>query len=297
MTKQPSLKDQFASVQPGDVGIIGDPVEHSLSPLMQNAAFKIWRGAFKDREKPAPTYHRFLVKSDQLKEAIDLMKFHKIRGLNVTVPHKMDVYQFVDEMTPFVQRTRAINTLTYDGTKLSGQNTDAEGFKKALAYDMDYNAEGKTALVLGAGGTGVVLANALLDLSAEKVYVWNRSAQKLEALMKTAEAKSGKIVGIQSTDEVANAVKESQMIVNATSVGLKEGDGMPAEGLAFSPRHFVFDVVYHRETAFLAEAKKVRAKTSNGLGMLVYQGAKSFEIWTGSPAPTEVMFHAISQAK
>ncbi len=288
-----SLKTQFSNVKVGDVGIIGDPIEHSLSPIMQSAALKIWEGAFRDREMPSPTYHRFLVKTSELGESIHLMKDHGMRGVNVTIPHKVTVCDLIDSVSPFAKRVGAVNTLAFSKTDIAGHNTDAEGFKRAITRDMDFEPEQKTAFVLGAGGTGRVIALTLLDMGLSRVYLWNRNADTLEDVVKNIN--DVRITSVQNATDIAQASRESHLIVNATSVGLKAGDSLPVAGVSFNSDQFVFDVVYNRETAFLAQAKKAGAKTADGLGMLVYQGARSFEIWTGSPAPIDVMRHALSQ--
>lgn len=289
MTLYPSLEELFAKTQLGDVGLIGDPVNHSLSPLIQNTAFQTWKGAFQDRNEPTPTYHLFHVTKDLLGRAVDLMRQHHLRGLNVTVPHKIDVCRFVDFLEPFAKRSGSVNTLCFSGKKVSGYNTDADGFKRALSWDLDFNPEGKTALVLGAGGTGRVVALSLLDMMVHKIFLWNRDPKKLEDILSLEDEEIEKIVPARSAEDLAAAVASSDLIVNATSLGLSEGDGIPGTNIQFSSDHVVFDVVYHRETAFLAAAKKAGARTADGSGMLVYQGARSFEIWTGTPAPVDVM--------
>ncbi len=289
-----SLKSQFSNVKPGDVGIFGDPIEHSLSPVMQNAAFKIWEGAFRDREMPTSTYHPFLVKSEELEEAISLMKEHQMRCVHITVPHKVTVCKLTDVLSSFVQKIGSANTLAISGKQLVGHNTDVEGFKRTISRDMDFESEGKTGLVLGAGGTGRVISLALLDMRASKVYLWNRNQKTLDEVCQ--KLNDDRIVPVRNSSDLTKAAQEAQIVVNATSVGLKPQDGLPVDGIPFNSDHLVFDVIYNRETAFLAEAKKAGAKTSDGLGMLVYQGARSFEIWTGSPAPIDGMRHALSQS-
>jgi shikimate dehydrogenase len=160
---------------------------------------------------------------------------------------------------------------------------------------LDFNPEGKTVLVLGAGGTGRVITFSLLDMLAQKVFLWNRSPGPLEAVLKDQDEDVERIVPLQTPLDLIHAMKEAALVVNATSVGLNLKDGLPAEGLKFTPYHVVFDVIYHRETALLQQARMAGAKTSGGLGMLVYQGARSFEIWTGSPAPLEIMKTVLSQ--
>jgi len=290
-----SLEKLFAQTKPGDVGILGDPIGHSLSPLMHNAAFQTWWGAFRDRDEPTPHYHKFQVPASDLGQAIELSKKAKLRGLNITVPHKKSVCQFLEKLDPIAQKVEAVNTISLTNGQSWGYNTDGHGFKRAIEKDLDFDVSEKKALVLGAGGTGVVIVHVLLEMGA-KVFWWNRHPQKVtENLARFSHLKSGTLL-VGNDKELKAAMDEADLVVNATSVGLSPEDGLPARQLNFRPGQIVFDVIYHRETRYLQEAKAAGATVYGGLGMLVYQGARSFEIWTGAPAPQEVMWEALTKS-
>jgi shikimate dehydrogenase len=191
----------FANVRANDVGIIGDPVEHSLSPVIQNAAFHTWKGVFEEDGGYSPQYHKFHITPDGLKDAIDMLKRYKLRGLNVTVPHKVEVMKFLDEIDPMAQNVGAINTIVNNNGKLTGYNTDANGFDQAVTHDLEFEPSGKTALLLGAGGTGRVIAHKLVDWGM-KVYWWNRSADKVKAMMK--DSPTLKPIEVVTDDHIAD---------------------------------------------------------------------------------------------
>ena len=182
MSENP-LRKVFSVTKPGDSGIIGDPVEHSLSPLMQNAAFKTWWGAFRDQDEPTPEYFKFHVLQSQLKEAIQNVRAYKLRGVNVTIPHKVRACEFVDELDVFAKKVGAINTILNKNGQLKGFNTDGDGFRYSLEVDLNFDPHGKNALVMGAGGTGRVIAQKLVDLGAS-VFWWNRNQERLEEGLK-----------------------------------------------------------------------------------------------------------------
>lgn len=288
-----NLVKQFSQVKPGDVGIIGDPVEHSLSPVFHNAAFKTWWGAFRDRDELTPVYHRFHVLHDQLAEAVDLAKKHQLRGLNVTIPHKETVIKFVDNLDPAAERLGAVNTLSFQEGKVKGFNTDVDGFRRSLERELEFDPEGKPALILGAGGTGKIIALQLINQGASMVYIWNRDPQRLRKFFDWDSDLVSRIKIVESEDELGSVSREVPLIINATSVGLKEKDLLPSSKIEFNKDHYVFDVIYHRETFFMKSAKQAGAKVIGGLGMLLFQGAKSFEIWTGAPAPLDIMRQAL----
>ncbi|MCB4756731.1 MAG: shikimate dehydrogenase [Elusimicrobia bacterium] len=290
-----SLHKQFERARPGDVGIIGDPIAHTLSPVMQNAAFKVWRQSLMSRRGASPRYHAFRVIPEQLDEALALARRFKLRGLNVTIPHKVSACRVVDHLHPFAKRVGAINTITFGPTGAQGFNTDGVGFQAALRNDLGFDAAGKTALVLGAGGTGRVIVEKLLELKAGKIYWWNRSMERDRGPW---EEESGVIIPLAGSidRDIPKALKEADLVVNATSVGLSAGDGLPHPELKFYFGQAVFDVIYHRDTVFMKTAKAAGARVCGGLGMLLYQGVESFRLWTGTDAPVEVMRHALQEA-
>ncbi len=286
------LENQFINVKPGDVGIIGDPIDHSLSPIIQNAAFQTWSNVFKEDGRRAPQYHTFHVRQGELAEAFDVMQKAKMRGLNITIPHKVAAVKLVNRLDPLAEKVGSINTVLSTDDGLVGYNTDGDGFAQALHYDLEFEGPGHTALVLGAGGTARVIIHKLIEMGVERVFLWNRSAERASVLAKEYSGPLS-LVADANLSAVSNG---ANLIVNATSVGMKEGDGHPAPGLKFHIGQYVFDVVYNRDTKFLLDARAAGARVLGGLKMLVYQGARAFEIWTSAPAPVEVMHVALEKA-
>jgi len=279
----------FDAARPGDFGIIGDPVAHSLSPVMQNAALEHWWKISGKEPAQAPRYHLFPTTAAQVPEALRLMREKKLAGLNVTVPHKTSVVPLLDGLHTFASTVGAVNTVKNENGRLVGYNTDGMGFERAVTEDMAVTPD--VALVLGAGGTGQVIVHQLLAMDVHRIYWWNRTPGKLAQLIERLP--EGESVREMDDEELEQACRESDLIINATSVGLKEGDGLPANGLMFSAEQGVFDVVYHRPTAFLQAAETAGAFACGGLPMLLHQGAAAFEIWTGENAPVDLMRKAL----
>lgn len=279
-----SLEEQFVHVKPGDAGIIGNPIEHSLSPQFQKPALREWWTRAGKPAASAPDFHRFLVQVDELESALELVRNRMMIGINVTIPFKRAVCARLDWVDEFAKEVASVNTIKREDNRLLGYNTDGDGFETALKNDLKFSPEGKSALVLGLGGTGVVIIHKLLRMGFEKVFYWNRSAGKL---LVGAE-KNARLKRL-SDAEAGVASSNVDLVVNATSVGLKPADGMPLSSLTFQRGQFVVDVIYNRDTEFLKRARSCGANVSGGLGMLLYQGAKAFEIWTGFPAPLQIM--------
>lgn len=287
-----ALKRQFENVKPGDVGIVGRPVQHSLSPAMHNAAFQTWDGVFRDKHGATPRYHLFDVNRDELNELLDGARTCAMRGLNITVPHKVAAASMVTRLDRFAARVGAINTIAATSDGWVGYNTDGTGFENAIAHKLEFDPREKKAVVLGAGGTGRLIVTKLLEMGAESVFWWNRTSEKIREAIDSKPAEYSRITAV-TDDQLKSAVAGADLIVNATSVGLSDTDEMPAPGIAFQARHKVFDVIYHRQTKFLQTARAAGAHAEDGLEMLLYQGAKAFEIWTATPAPIEVMREAL----
>lgn len=278
------------------VGLIGYPVSHSISPQMHNAAFAElgidW------------CYVPLPVATDppgRIGEALFGLRAMGFRGNNVTVPHKQNVIPFMDKVSTAVQAIGAVNTIRYekDGT-FFGDNTDAPGFIRDLE-DHDVEILGKKALVLGAGGSARAVVFGLADAGCRQVTILNRTRSKAEELAATMQTFfPGCTIASGSTpQDIAQYAESADLIVNATSLGMTPNiDTIPwDEALPFQPNQVVYDLVYNpAETRFLAKAKADGATPINGLGMLVWQGAISLEIWTGEDAPSKVMFQAVAQA-
>jgi shikimate dehydrogenase len=266
-------------------GIIGDPIEHTMSPAMHNAAFQTLGLDY--------TYVPFRVKSLELKKAIEGIRGLNLRGLNVTIPHKVAVMQFLDRIDPLAEKIGAVNTIINDDGILSGYNTDATGFLQTL-HDKDVEPGDKKVLLLGAGGAARAIGNVLAGEKA-RITILNRQqelywAQDLAHLLTRhygAKVNAGEL----TPENLQRAIEGVDILVNATSLGMSPDDDqtpVPADLLGVSLT--VFDVVYNPyETRLLREAKAAGAKTISGLEMLVRQGAVAFEKWTGIKAPVDVM--------
>ena len=277
----------------GDFGIIGDPVAHSLSPVFQTPALGRWWTLAGRRSADAPVYRLFHVAPIDLPEAVSELH-RKLAGWNVTVPHKTAVVELMDRVDSFAHETGAVNTVKVEQGALVGYNTDGLGFARALDEDMDVRPQ--TAVVLGAGGTGQVIVHQLLALEVERIYWWNRTPDRLAPLLAALPDERKAVRPVTDPRALKAACAEAGLIVNATSVGLKAGDGPPAPGLEFRRGAAAFDVIYHRETAFLKQARRSGAIVCGGLPMLLYQGAAAFEIWTGEKAPVGLMKQALIKA-
>lgn len=270
-------------------GIVGDPVAHSLSPLMHNAAFQV--------VGLDCVYVPFRVPWGAAEVAAIAARSMHLGGLNVTVPHKVDIMPFLDSVDPAALRIGAVNTVVNDGEKLTGYNTDARGFVRALdTYGVDVTD--KDVLVLGAGGAARAVVFSLLDRCA-KVTVLNRDGAKAAGLSSdvSAETVGGIAYGALSDADLDEYLPRCTLLVNATSVGMHPGrNESPCPRRLLRPNLVVCDIVYNPiETLLLREARECGATVISGDEMLVQQGALAFELWTGIAAPVEVMRSAVRQ--
>jgi len=250
-------------------GVLGDPVEHSRSPAMHNAAFEAlgldWR------------YVKLPVSADAFAETVRALPDSGYRGANVTIPHKEAALALADEASEAARAIGAANTFIFDGGTIHADNTDAAGLLAALPRE----PRGMAALVLGAGGAGRAAAWALREAGAE-VTVWNRTAERAQALAEELEVAA------------VEAPTGAEVVVNATSVGLQPGDAIEELPLAWiDPPQLAVELVYaEHETPFAGWAEAAGAELVDGLEVLVRQGALSFERWTGREAPVDVMSRA-----
>ncbi|MBA2327472.1 MAG: shikimate dehydrogenase [Actinobacteria bacterium] len=254
------------------MGVVGDPVAHSRSPAMQNAAFAALGLDWVFVAFPAPEGHgRAAVRA-----VLDL----GIAGLNVTMPHKADAAAACDDLSTEAERLGAVNTVVADpdAVRLAGHNTDGEGFLRALA-DEGIDPTGRRCLVLGAGGAARAIALALGGVGASVTV----AARRLDAARAAATLADGNAV------ELANVVvDECDVLVNATPLGM-HGEPPPIDATRLRSGQFVYDTVYPAETPLLVAARQQGVACAGGMGMLVHQGALSFRLWTGSDAPLDVM--------
>ena len=261
-------------------GVIGWPVAHSLSPAIHNAAF---RAAQIDW-----SYVAFAVRPGLAADALGTMRTLGLGGLSVTMPHKEDVADAVDELAPAAAALRSVNTVVVgDDGRLIGHSTDGDGFVASLrAHGVD--VRGRSFVVLGAGGAGRSVVDALARAGAGEVSVVNRSAERARA----AAALAGPVGAVVAAGDVADALTAADVVVNATSLGMgavpAEGGPLPCDPSLLGPGHVVVDLVYHPlETPWSSAARRAGALVVDGLSMLVHQAVLQQELWTGRrPDPT-----------
>jgi shikimate dehydrogenase len=266
--------------------VIGDPIEHSLSPTMHNVAFEHLKLDF--------VFLAFRVAPDQLEYAVKGARALGIRGLNVTMPHKSAVTEFLDEPDAAVRFLGAANTVLNQSGRLRGFNTDGVGALKALKNN-GVSLAGKRVLLLGAGGAAKAIAFSLAR-EVDELCILNRDAAKARELVEVLQPCGKRIVaGELSPAQILKELRDSDVLVNATSVGMAPNifeSLVKPEWLR--PDVCVMDIVYNPlETKLIRQARAAGAKVVNGVEMLLYQGAASFEIWTGYPAPVAVMREAL----
>jgi shikimate dehydrogenase len=269
-------------------GIIGDPIGHTMSPAMHNAAFKSLGLNY--------VYVPFKVKSMELRKAIEGIRGLNLRGVNVTIPHKVAVIQLLDKLDPLAERIGAVNTIVNDEGILTGYNTDATGFLQTLR-DLNVEPAEKKVLLLGAGGAARAIGH-ILTREKARVTILNRKqelswAEDLAARLSRNYKTEVKALEL-TAENLKKAVNNAEILVNATSLGMSpEIDATPVPAELLRADLTVFDVVYNPlQTRLLREAKAAGAKTIDGLEMLVRQGAVSFEIWTAVKPPADVMREA-----
>ncbi len=270
------------------VGLIGYPVEHSKSPIMHNAAFEFLGLDF--------IYLLFSVRPHYLKDAVSGLKALNVKGANVTIPYKEEVMGYLDEITPEAKFIGAINTIHNREGKLIGHNTDGQGFVTSLLADGKVKLEGQKVLLVGAGGAGKAVAVKLAERGVERLAITDKIAEKVETLVEKLRENipDCPVYAVAAGDkEFEKAVFESTLLINATPVGMKERDPCVIDPHYLHKGLFVYDVIYNRDTPLIEAARKRGLKALGGMGMLVYQGAASFEIWTGQKAPIEVMRNKI----
>ena len=266
--------------------VIGDPIEHTLSPTIQNAAFNHLKLDF--------VFLAFHVKAAELENALRGMRGFGIHGLNVTMPHKNKIISHLDEVDSTVQFLGSANTILNEDGKLSGFNTDGVGALNALKEN-GIDLSDKKVLLLGAGGAAKAIAFSFAQ-EAGSLYILNRAPERAAVLADDLNRVFGtKIVGgTLSSGAVQKNVKDADILVNATSVGMHPHiDQSLVAPQWLKPNLTVMDIVYNPvETKLAKDAKAAGAKVISGVEMLIYQGAASFKIWTGKSAPIEVMRNA-----
>jgi shikimate dehydrogenase len=284
--------------------VYGHPVKHSASPAMQNAGIAslglIWR------------YLAFEVHPDDLREAIAGARAMKFIGLNLTVPHKLLALEMVDAVDESARTWGAVNTIRFEAKDAQGEwrplsffsevpnqirshgfNTDADAITRAIREDLQIDLRGARVLLLGAGGAGRVAALKLAADGVRELFLVNRTASKAEDV-----AREIKMRFVQTNVSIGYPAQTVDLVVNATSLGLRASDELPLDCARFnvSRSGAIYDMIYRpAETPLLKAAKAAGCRVANGLGMLLYQGAKALEIWSGKTAPLDVMRRALER--
>jgi len=265
--------------------VLGHPLTHSLSPAMHNAAL---------RHVGLPwTYLPLDIEKSQVGPVIQWMKGSKVTGANVTVPYKEEVMPFLDKVEPNAKWLGSVNTIHWKGGKLCGTSTDGEGFLRSLG-PWRKKLKGSTGLLIGAGGAARAVAGALAQCGVKNLRIANRSLDRAGALLKKLKkGHSAMDAALLSLAEAERSMGRFDWVVQATSIGLKPNERSPLSLRGARQSTWVIDLIYHRETAFLKEARQRGLPRLGGLGMLLHQGALSFNLWTGRKAPLGVMEKAL----
>ncbi|MBF0512081.1 MAG: shikimate dehydrogenase [Candidatus Omnitrophica bacterium] len=263
---------------PAIYGIIGNPVNHSLSPLLHNAAFKALKVNAVYKLFPLEDLQELKLFMEDLKE-----ENNPIFGLNVTVPYKEDVLPFLDSVDPLADKIGAVNTLVIDhARKIRGFNTDGPGFLSHLT-ELGFNPQDKRIAILGAGGTtrAIVSVLCLMPHKPERICLYNRTRSHAEHLIKELGQKMD-IGCVHIVDEPEDLnIELADLLINTTNVGMKPQDPLLIDTKALHKEMLVYDVIYSpRETKLLAQARQRGAQTANGLGMLFFQGVLAFRHWS-----------------
>ena len=253
--------------------VIGNPIDHSLSPTIHNYWIK--------KNNIKAIYDKERLNSDDLKNLIVKIKERKICGVNVTVPFKKKIIPYLDKLTPGAEATQSVNTLLLtDNNKIVGYNTDIGGFENAIKYTK-YDISGKKIFILGSGGVTPSLIFALYKMNVSSITIANRTKTKAEYLKNFYNSNTVKKRGWNDIKVVNwGEVPEFDMIINATSVGLNSDDKLDLDFSKISKNKFFYDVIYNpKETNFLKKGKELGNKTENGKKMFIFQAAEAFKIW------------------
>lgn len=279
------------------LGVIGDPVAHSRSPVFHNAALKACG--------ISAQYAKLHIPPEKFAEAVRALPQAGFLGANVTIPHKAAALAAVDEADEYARASGSVNTIVVVGDKLHGFNTDGPGLSRAIREEFSVDVRDLRVVLLGAGGgAGRAIAMQCARERCERLVLVNRSLDKIESLKKDlapfflSEHLSGpveRLVAIPFEDEaLQRELENADILINATSLGMSRRDAPVISPSLLTPNLLVYDTVYSGGISrLIEEASAAGARCANGLGMLLHQGALSFEIWFNQPAPLDVMRRAL----
>ncbi len=274
-------------------GIIGDPVAHSLSPQMHNRAFAVCRLNC--------CYVPFKVAVADLQAAVAAVRALGLGGINVTIPHKQRVMACLDEIDRSAALIGAVNTIVNRDGRLTGYNTDGTGWLASLRLDAGFEPAGKRVVLLGAGGAARAVSFGLVQSGVGSLDIFDLDARRAERLADDLAMVAGCPVaaGEMAGDTLPAALAVADLLINATPAGMFPEDQAepPVDPRQLASQPLVYDLVYNpADTRLLKEASVLGCRVLNGTGMLLYQGALAFELWTGLQAPVEIMRQALNEA-
>ena len=263
--------------------VIGNPIAHSKSPNMHNAAFR--------ELKINACYIPIAPSKDEVENICSLIKSSVIKGSNVTIPYKEEIMKYVDELTDEAKLIGSVNTLYSKNNKLIGHNTDGLGFSRSLFVDNKFNPENKKSLIMGAGGASKAICSKLSSNRISQIDIFDIDKEKADELKRHLQQFNFDVkINIIDNKEVDKIAENSDLIVNCTPVGMKEEDPELINSDFFNSNQFIYDLIYTpSKTRLLKDAEIKGAKIINGLDMLAYQGAESFAIWENVNPPYEIM--------
>ena len=272
------------------IGIFGNPIAHSRSPAMHNAAFRALGLPY--------IYLPFCVPAAALGKATASMRALNFAGINVTVPHKGKILRSLDVLSPAASLYKAVNTVINRRGKLYGENTDGQGFLRSLA-ERKRSVRDREVVLIGAGGAARAVLVALIQAGSAQITIVNRTQANANRLIRAYQALGTTQVTVAPLEALQDAalLKRATLIVNSIPLGL-HNDTFPALDYGATPRRCLFyDLVYRPQpTTFLQRAQHAQRTTLDGRRMLVHQGALAFELWTGHPAPLRVMSRALTRS-
>ncbi|HPC30017.1 MAG TPA: shikimate dehydrogenase [bacterium] len=269
-------------------GVFGWPVKHSLSPVFQNAAFLHsglnW------------VYIPFEVNPENLGKAVDAIRVFSIKGINITIPHKKNVPQYMDSVDDDVNLLGVANTIVNENGVLKGYTTDGIGFLRSLKEDGGFDPAGKNVFMFGSGGSAFALSGSLVRAGISNLIICNRTYEKAVMLKNHLKKHFGfeniEIVQFEKRNH-PSLWKNVDLVINTTSIGMNEDNIILVQEKNLSENIFVYDIVYNRKTNLIETSLKRGIRCLDGLSMLIFQGAVSFTLWTGIDAPVEIMKKAI----
>ena len=269
------------------IALFGYPLSHSISPAFQQAALDSLCIEASYTARPTPP--------EGLASEVEKLRADDHLGANVTIPHKELIRKYLDGLDPWAETVGAVNTIVKKDGRLVGHNTDGYGFLKSLEERGGFAPQGKSVLLLGAGGAARAAVFALAESGAGKVLIANRTVERGSALAQDVRGRSPEVDSIPLA-KAREAARRVDLIVNATSMGMEPGPNAglsPLESRDINPQAVVYDMVYTpQQTPLMKAARQAGAKVLGGLWMLVYQGAAAFEMWTTREAPVDLMYEA-----